>query len=192
MKFALLPRRFIGRALIAILVASAVVRATAAEPEVGAFKGKIRTVNKALKEGGWELYATGYAWHLRGSYDDKAIDRLNETTWGGGFGRTGTDEDGDRHSVFFLAFSDSHKKAQFIASYAWQRYLWPKANFSPGWGYVAFFFSREDVANYLPIPAALPCVSLRYQKAEIVGLFVPHISKDIQGNMFFFFLRFDL
>jgi lipid IVA palmitoyltransferase len=158
----------------------------------GVFRSKLETINLAVHSGEWESYVTGYAWHLPWAYVDSTRARLNETTWGGGFGRTVTDADGDRHSVFVLALEDSHRAAQFTAGYGWHRY-WPATpHLSLGLGYMAFLFSREDVAHHLPIPAALPCASIRYRRCEFVGMFIPRISEDVKGNVIFVFMRVPL
>jgi len=153
------------------------------------FSRKLGQIQETLRAGEWEAYATGYVWHLPYAYDQVTRGRLNAKIWGGGLGRAMTDGDGDRHSVYLLGFSDSHEKAQFVASYGWQRYLRFDQKLSLGWGYMAFLFCREDVNHYLPIPAALPCASIRFRQWEAVGLFVPHVSKDIKGDVFFVFLR---
>jgi palmitoyl transferase len=153
------------------------------------FSSKLSSINEATRAGDWELYFTGYAWHLPYKYHDATRERLNETTWGGGFGRTLKDEDGDRHSVYVMAFSDSHRDLQLNVGYAWQRYWRATRHLSFGAGYLAFFFSREDVANHLPIPALLPCVSLQYSGLEVIGLFVPRVSRDIKGDVLFVYLR---
>ena len=155
----------------------------------GIFAGKREAVNDALRIGEWETYVTGYAWHLPHGYKEGVRARLNETTWGGGFGRTIDDEDGDRHSVYFMAFADSHHAPQLNFGYAWQRYWRATRNWSVGGGYLAFVFSREDVANHLPIPALLPCASIRYRGIEVIGLFVPRVSRDIKGDVLFVYLR---
>jgi palmitoyl transferase len=156
------------------------------------FASKRESLRDAIRIGDWELYGTGYAKHLPYGYEDSVRARLNETTWGGGFGRTINDEDGDRHSVFVMAFSDSHRDLQVNVGYGWQRYWNATRNFSVGGGYLAFVFSREDVANYLPVPAILPCVSARYRGVEVIGLFVPRISRDIRGDVLFLYLRVPL
>ncbi len=158
----------------------------------GMFTDKIATIKAAVRDGDWETYATGYAWHLPWGYKDATRARLNETTWGGGFGRTLEDEDGDRHSVYAMAFSDSHRQPQVNVGYAWQRYWQPTRKLAVGGGYLAFLFSREDVANHLPIPALLPCMSIRYAGVEVIGLFVPRISRDIKGDVLFVYLRLPL
>lgn len=156
------------------------------------FADKRAAISDAVRAGQWETYFTGYAWHLPYKYHDATRARLNETTWGGGLGRTVKDEDGDRHSVYLMAFSDSHRDAQVNVGYAWQRYWAFTQNFSFGAGYLAFLFSREDVANHLPIPALLPCLSVSYRGLEIIGLFVPRVSRDIKGDVLFVYLRMPL
>jgi lipid IVA palmitoyltransferase len=158
----------------------------------GMFTDKVATIKEAVRAGDWEAYVTGYAWHLPYGYRDTTRARLNETTWGGGFGRTLRDEDGDRHSVYVMAFSDSHRKPQLNVGYAWQRYWNPTRNLGIGGGYLAFLFSREDVANHMPIPALLPCASIRYGGLEVIGLFVPRVSRDIKGDVLFVYLRVPL
>lgn len=154
--------------------------------------GKVETVREAFQNGEWETYATGYAKHLPYGYQQKVRARLNETTWGGGFGRTIRDEDGDRHSVFVMAFSDSHRALQVNAGYGWQRYWNATRNLHLGAGYLAFVFSREDVANRFPVPAVLPCASVQYRGIEVIGLFVPRVSRDIKGDVLFVYLRMPL
>jgi hypothetical protein len=61
-----------------------------------------------------------------------------------------------------------------------------------GAGYLAFVFSREDVANHLPVPAVLPCASVQYGGVEVIGLFVPRVSRDIKGDVLFVYLRMPL
>lgn len=156
------------------------------------FASKRQSVADAIRTGDWEVYATGYAKHLPYGYQQSVRARLNETTWGGGFGRTIDDEDGDRHSVFVMAFSDSHRALQLNVGYGWQRYWNATKNLGLGAGYLAFVFSREDVANHLPVPALLPCVSARYGRLEVMGLFVPRISRDIKGDVLFVYLRVPL
>src|SRR5688500_13248824 len=86
--------------LVAIAIAGITLSGRAGPAMVGEmFKGKAAAVTDAVRAGDWETYFTGYAWHLPYGYHDATRARLNETTWGGGFGRTIFDEDGDRHSV---------------------------------------------------------------------------------------------
>jgi hypothetical protein len=158
----------------------------------GVFDGKLDSMSEAIRFGQWESYATGYAWHLPQGYQETTRARLNETTWGGGVGRTIRDEDGDRHSVYLMGFADSHRAPQLNLGYAWQRYWRVTRNTALGGGYLAFVFSREDVANHMPMPALLPCASISYRGLEVIGLFVPRVSRDIKGDVVFVYLRVPL
>jgi palmitoyl transferase len=187
--------RFARRRALAIVAFAALAAPAWSGPVAavsGMFSEKLDTINTAIRSGRWDGYVSGYAWHLPWGYSAATRARLNETTWGGGIGRSVKDADGDRHSVFFMAFVDSHRDTQFIASYGWQRYRSLTQDVSLGWGYMAFLFSRKDVANYTPFPAVLPCASIRYRRWEAVGLFVPRVSKDIKGDVFYVFMRVGL
>lgn len=186
-------RPLLRRLLVVLAVIAASARADGSRFDFRAmFTRKAEAVRAAASHGGWETYFTGYAWHLPYGYDQAVRARLNETTWGGGIGRTIEDEDGDRHSVYVMAFSDSHRALQVNVGYAWQHYWAMTREVSVGAGYLAFLFSRQDVANHLPIPAALPCISLRYRRLEAIGLFVPRVSQDIKGDVLFVYLRVPL
>lgn len=167
-------------------------RSAAADELREFFTGKIDAITTTARTGDWDAYATGFAWHAPWAYDSATVDRLNERAWGGGFGRSMTDGDGDRHSVFLMGFSDSHRAPQIVAAYAWNRYWKPTRDWHAGFGYMAFLTSRKDVAHRWPIAAMLPCLSIRRGRCEIIGLFVPRVSKDIKGDVFFVFSRFAL
>ncbi len=179
-----------GAFVVAVFAFTALpARAGLAEATAGFFSEKLESIQLALKGGQRELYATGYAWHLPWAYTKSTRARLNDATWGGGFGCWCTDKRGDRNSVYVIAFEDSHRSTQVVLGYAWQRYWVADRDWSLGWGYMAFLFSREDVAHRWPLPAALPCVSLRYRRWEVVSMYVPHVSKEVKGDVLYFFLR---
>ncbi|KOQ36676.1 lipid A palmitoyltransferase, partial [Achromobacter xylosoxidans] len=68
-------------------------------------------------EGGNDLYFSGYAWHNRAMYSRDKINSFNELAWGGGYGRSIYDEDGDWQGLYAMAFLDSHSKVEPIAGY---------------------------------------------------------------------------
>ena len=181
-----------GLALTLFTVLAGPSRAAIAEELQGFFSGKLEAISTTARSGSWDAYATGFAWHVPWVYDRATRARLNEAAWGAGLGRSIIDSDGDRHSLFVLGFSDSHRESQFVAGYIWNRYWKPAPYWHVGFGYAAFLFSREDVANRLPLPAALPCLSIRRGHFEVFGLFVPRVSKDVKGDVFFVFSRFTL
>lgn len=147
---------------------------------------------RAFKEGSWELYVTGYDRHGRGTYTKERISELNEKAWGGGFGRTVSDERGNSHDVYFLAFKDSHFKAEYLGGYAWQA-RWPLSeNWRAGLGVTAFVTLRSDYAHYaIPVPAILPLASLQYRKASLMASYVPRLStKGGNGDVLFIFGKY--
>src|SRR5262249_45958107 len=113
---------------------------------------------------------------------------LNDIAWGGGYGRSVVDADGDTHSVYVLASQDSHYKPQYFAGYLWTTY-WPLAgNLQGGLGYTVFLFARSDIGNYVPLPGIVPPASLRWGRAELLGVYVPGVAHA--GNVGYVFARF--
>ncbi len=45
-----------------------------------------------------------------------------------------------------------------------------------------FMLSRSDVARNVPLPFALPAVSLRYRRVTLYGAFIPKVSSNPGGN----------
>lgn len=155
----------------------------------GVVARQLGDIQAAFLRGGWDLYCTGYAWHLPWQYGVEERRCLNERLWGGGFGRSYVNKRGDRTSLFLMGFVDSHNDKQFSGGYMWNRY-WPVCRgVDAGLGYSVFLFSRADVANHLPVPAALPCVALRFGRGELVGYYCPRVSEAIPGEVFFVFAR---
>jgi len=136
-----------------------------------------------------DYYASGVARHAPWAYSsERRHDELNESAWGGGFGRSVVDANGNTHSLYAIAFRDSHYKPQYTAGYLWVTY-WPLAGrLQGGLGYSAFVFSRDDIANRYPLPAVLPAASLRYREAELIGTFIPGFTQG--GNVGYIFARF--
>jgi lipid IVA palmitoyltransferase len=147
---------------------------------------------RAWNSGTWELYLTGYDHHGRGTYSDERIKELNEKAWGGGFGRTVTDDRGNSHDVYFLAFQDSHAKPEYLGGYAWQA-RWPLSeNWRAGLGVTAFVTLRSDYSHYLvPVPGILPLASLQYRKVSVMASYVPRLStKGGNGDVLFLFGKY--
>ncbi len=158
----------------------------------GVISDKIDLLTKTAKTGDWDVYLTGYCRHLPWEYTAAKRSRLNENIWGGGFGRSTVNQRGDKTSLYFLGFSDSHYQPQVITGYMWNRYWKITGDLEASLGYSIFVFSRQDVANYLPIPGALPCASLRFGRAELIGVYTPQISGLVQGEILFLYTRFKL
>ncbi|SIT40534.1 Phospholipid:lipid A palmitoyltransferase [Paraburkholderia piptadeniae] len=153
--------------------------------------GACRRIERVAQQGTWDLYVTGYGWHING-YSEEERKSLNAQSWGGGAGKHFTDENGNEDILFAFVFLDSHENAEPIGGWARQWYTKPVAGgLSLGGGYFAGFTAREDVANYLPVPLVLPVGSIRYRKASVMGTFIPRIPGVTKGDVAFFWSRYE-
>jgi palmitoyl transferase len=136
-------------------------------------------------------YASGYAWHLPGTWDEDRLKELNQNAWGGGYGFARTDERGDSYGWYVLAFKDSHFNITTAAGWSAITY-WPAtADVAVGLGYTAFIMMRRDIAKGWPFPAALPVASVKFHGAEIIGSYIPKLNGGINhGDVAYFFARY--
>lgn len=151
---------------------------------------KYERAKEAFYNGRNDWYASGYIWHAPWAYSyERRHHELNDIGWGGGFGRSAVDANGNTHSLFAIAAQDSHFKPQYLAGYLWTTY-WPLAEqLQGGLGYSVFLFSRSDIGSYVPIPGVVPAASLRWRKAELLGVFVPRVAQA-GGNVGYVVTRF--
>ena len=149
---------------------------------------KYQRSKDAFSHGRNDYYASGYIWHAPWAYSADKREELNEAAWGGGFGRSVVDENGNTHSLYATAFRDSHAKPQYNVGYLWMTYWTLAGGLKGGLGYSLFFFSREDIGNRWPVPVLLPGASLRYNGVELIGTYVPGFTQG--GNVGYFFARF--
>lgn len=146
-------------------------------------------VTRVAKDGTWDLYLTGYGWHIDG-YDESG--NINPNSWGGGAGKHWTDANGNQDILFGLVFLDSHEHIQPIVGYARQWYTKPVlGGLSLGGGYFLGITARSDIAHYLPVPLALPIGSVRYQRASIMATWIPRIPSISKGDVAFFWGRYE-
>ncbi len=182
---------FLVPARVALWLAVGFAKASASE---GSFITDVIQQNwtyakKALKSGRTDLVLSGYTYHGTWSYSAAQLKHLNSESWGVGFSRWIADDSGNQHGVYLIGFKDSHFHPEFQWGYRWMH----------GWqildtparveaGYSVFLFSRKDIGSYLPLPGALPMVSLGTQSTKLNVTWIPRISDTIQGNTLFFFL----
>ena len=142
-------------------------------------------------EGRATWYASGYAWHIPGTWTEEKLAELNQHAWGGGYGFARDDERGDNYSWYALAFYDSHFNTTAMVGYGAMTY-WPAKNdFAVGLGYTAFIMMRPDIAKGWPFPAALPVASVKFHGAEIIGSYIPKLNGGINhGDVAYFFARY--
>jgi palmitoyl transferase len=138
-----------------------------------------RRVVDTYEQGGNELIVSGYSYHLPSTYTPEKRAELNSQAWGGGWGRTVEDPNGDTHTVSAFAFLESHKRVQWNVAYTYFKYWGPREGLQPGLGYSVFVMQRPDIAGGVPIPAALPQASLRLGKATLVFTYIPTLNGGI-------------
>ncbi len=130
-----------------------------------------------------ELYVPSYAWHNRMYYTPSKIHNYNENPWGGGWGKSFYDQDGDWHGLYAFAFLDSHKNIEPVVGYAFLKELHINENWRFGGGYGILATARPDILHNVPFPGILPWVSLNYRRVSLCATYVPG-GHDI-GNVLF-------
>lgn len=141
-------------------------------------------------EGDTDIYLPLYTHHLRHAYSPQRVASFNEATFGLGYGRSFKDAQGGWHGLYAMAFRDSYYKVEPVMGYA---RLYPLARVGEAslkFGYTAFITARHDIRRYLPIPGALPLMSLEVGRLSLMTTFTP--GKRDTGNLFFIFGKYTL
>jgi len=138
-----------------------------------------RRVVDTYQNGETQLIVSGYSYHLPSTYTPEKRAELNSNAWGGGLARATEEPNGNTHTVYFYAFEDSHKNAQFNAGYMWATYWGDRDGVQAGLGWTAFILQRPDIASGVPVPAALPIAALRYKKSSLLATYIPTLNGGI-------------
>jgi lipid IVA palmitoyltransferase len=152
-----------------------------------------RKVVDTYDQGGNELLLSGWSWHIPATWTPERRAEENEKAWGAGWART-VEKGNDTDTVYFLVFSDSHKKPEFNLGYAWNRF-WGGDRRGPqvGLGYTAFVMQRQDIAKGIPFPVILPLFSARWDKVTLHSTFIPTLNGGINhGSVFYVFGKVSL
>jgi len=158
----------------------------AIDPANETFTKALRLDPDAPKSLRWDAYLSGYAYHDRDTYSKAQLRKMNETTWGGGLGRTYRNEKGDEESAYLMGIRDSNNRPQWMAgySYQWMFGLKSKNNTQVGLGLTGLLVRRHDWYNGRPFPAILPVASIGNRTAQLVATYVPHLSdRKKKGNI---------
>ncbi|WP_051258174.1 lipid IV(A) palmitoyltransferase PagP [Desulfovibrio cuneatus] len=139
------------------------------------------------ENGKWDVYVPAYAWHNRFMYHTGEAEKFNEHPWGGGFGKSYFDEDGDQHSLYTMGFMDSNDRFQPIVGYAYIKNWKVFEDFSLGLGFTAGITARHEY-HYIPLPGALPIVSMQYKNVAIQATYIP--ERYNHGNVLFTWFRY--
>jgi len=152
-----------------------------------------RRVVDTYEQGGNELLVSGYSYHIPGTWTPERRAQLNRNAWGLGWGHTVEDADGDTHTVFALAFRDSHKHLQAQVGYAYSTFLGSRDGLQPGIGYTVMIAQRPDLVSGVPFPVFLPLLSLRFREATLVATYIPRLNGGINhGSTLYVFGRYAL
>lgn len=143
-----------------------------------------------LQNGNWDIYITGYGWHGRG-YSTQRRHELNQFSYGGGFGKSLVDENGNQNLLYGFVFSDSHHKPQPIIGYGKQWFKKISCLLSLGAGYTAAITSRTDILSGIPVPVVLPVFSIKVSKVSLMGTFLPKLSSVNKGDVLFVWGRIE-
>lgn len=138
----------------------------------------------------YDLYLPFLSWHNRFMYDKEKTDNYNEMPWGGGFGVSRYNAEGNWSSLYAMMFKDSHNEWQPIIGYGWEKgwYLDSRRDFRLGLGVTAGITARDDFANYVPLPIILPLFSASYRRLSVQFTYIPGTYNN--GNVLFAWLRY--
>jgi palmitoyl transferase len=137
------------------------------------FKPICQGLYSIWKDGNTDLYLSGYAWHNRYTYRPEKIRSYNEAAWGGGLGKSLFDEKGNFHSIYAIAFLDSHRNVEPAVGYAYLKTAHFGSDFKAGLGVSVLVTMRNDILNGVPFPGALPWAAVFYKKISIAATYIP-------------------
>lgn len=149
---------------------------SAIDPATETFTKTLKIDDDAPKATRWDVYLSGYAYHDRDTYTKNQLRKMNETTWGGGLGRTLRNERGNDESLYAIGIRDSNRHAQWMAGYAYQWVFPVKSSVEVSAGLTGLLIRRQDWFNGRPFPAILPVASIGSRNARLMATYVPHLS----------------
>ncbi len=139
----------------------------------GWFSGTWDGTKRIWRDGKYDVYLSGYTWHMPFAYTKQQRLQENHNTFGLGFGKTLTDERDNQYSLYGLVFSDSHYKPEYNLGYAWVARWRVVDGVRVGAGYTLALVSRSDINNYVPFPAVAPLLSIGNNTFTVFGTYIP-------------------
>lgn len=137
-----------------------------------------------------ELYLPVNTWHNRCCYSAEKIASYNEQPWGLGISKYRIDQDGDWHSLYIMAFLDSHSNVEPIVGYGFQKVWRNSDGFRLGLGYTLGITLRESSSYLLPTPLLAPLVSIGYKDLSVQSTYI--VGGEGYGNILFTWLSWQL
>ncbi|MCC2973720.1 lipid IV(A) palmitoyltransferase PagP [Massilia sp. IC2-476] len=176
------------RLLLTVLLAmssAAQVFATESDANSSFKSAAASELARIWNEGDTDLYLPLHTHHLRRAYSPQLLASFNEATFGLGYGRSFKDAQGGWHGLYAMAFRDSYSKVEPVVGYGRLYSLARVGEASFSVGYTAFITARHDVGRYVPIPGALPLMSVEVGRLSLMTTFAP--GRRNTGNLFFIF-----
>ena len=140
----------------------------------------VNEVTTVIKTGDEQLYLSGYAHHGRHTYTKAKLATLNENAWGIGYAKTLRSADAHR-SVFSLIISDSHRQAQPMLGYSYEKPYYFNNDWFIAGGVAPLIVQRQDMFKRIPFPAIFPLLSVGNQQFEAKFVYIPRLGKNL-GN----------
>ena len=136
-------------------------------------------------DGSPDLYVSGYFYHTPYGFSSHKRDEYNDTAWGGGYGRTLTEDNENQRMLYGMVALDSHRKPMFLAGYAWLARWDMGRDLRVGAGYSVLLVAHSRSTNYWPVPLLAPVVSIGNNNVALYGTYFNAIG------YFFFKFSFD-
>ncbi len=152
--------------------AVASTKATEAGPWHALWDGTKRIWN----EGTQDIYVSGYFYHAPYGFSKERRDEFNDNAWGGGYGRTLTEDNLNQRILYGIIATDSHRKRLYLAGYAWLARWEFIGDIRVGAGYSALLISHSTSTNYWPVPLLAPVASIGTDHAAIYATYFNSIG----------------
>ena len=146
------------------------------EQEKGWWSGAWDGTKRIWREGGHDLYLSGYYWHSPVWYSAEQRSKYSDTAFGLGYGRTLTDEKDNQRMLFAIVAQDSLRKPMYLAGYAWlARWRIGDEGFRVGAGYSVTVISHSSL-DYIPVPFPTPMLSLGTDRVSAFATWVGGVT----------------
>ncbi len=127
-------------------------------------------------EGSEDFYAAGYFYHTPYGFSEHKRDEYNDNAWGGGYGRTLTEDNHNQRMFYGLVVRDSHQKPLYMAGYAWLARWDFVRDIRVGAGYSALLIAHSTSTNYWPVPLLAPVLSIGTDHVAIYATYFNAIA----------------
>ncbi len=135
--------------------------------EAGPLQGLWDGTKRIWNEGAQDIYVSGYFYHTPYGFSREKRDEYNDNAWGGGYGRTLTEDNLNQRMLYGIIATDSHRKRLYLAGYAWLARWSFIGDTRVGAGYSALLIAHSTSTNYWPVPLLAPVASIGTDNAAV-------------------------